>query len=88
MGGRVLNSPNFYQINSYVLNHDSKHTGMVDGMLLYAQTQGEGEMDYTYVNNDGNMFYVKSLDLNQDFQSIKAQLENIVTEVSSADLKN
>jgi 5-methylcytosine-specific restriction enzyme subunit McrC len=79
IGKNLLHSPNFYQINSYVLNHDAEHTGMVDGMLLYAQTQDEGKMNYSYPHRDGNVFYVKSLDLNQDFDSIKAQLENIVS---------
>ena len=78
IGKYLLLSPNFYQINSYVLNYDTEHSGLVDGLLLYAQTQAEGEMDYKYPNKDGNVFYVKSLDLNQDFQSIKNQLDNII----------
>lgn len=77
-GKHLLHSPNFYQINSYVLNYDANHTGKVDGMLLYAQTENEGEMNYTYPHRDGNFFYVKSLDLNQEFNVIKEQLEKIV----------
>jgi 5-methylcytosine-specific restriction enzyme subunit McrC len=50
-------------------------------MLLYAQTQDEGVMNYSYPHRDGNVFYVKSLDLNQDFDSIKAQLENIISDI-------
>ena len=79
IGKNLLHSPNFYQINSYVLNHDAKHTGMVDGLLLYAQTQDEGEMNYIYPHRDGNMFYVKSLDLNKNFDAIKEQLERILS---------
>ena len=81
IGKNVLHTPNFYQINSYVLNYDVKHTGKVDGMLLYAQTQNEGVINYSYPHRDGNVFYVKSLDLNQDFDSIKAQLENIISDI-------
>ena len=77
----MLHTNNFYQINSYVLNYDAEHTGKVDGMLLYAQTQDEGEMNYSYSHRDGNVFYVKSLDLNQDFDTIKAQLENIISDI-------
>ena len=79
IGRNMLQSSNFYQIYSYVLNYDTEHTGLVDGLLLYAQTQAEGEMDYTYPHKDGNVFYVKSLDLNQDFDSIKVQLENLIS---------
>ncbi len=78
MAKDVLHSPNFYQINSYVLNYDSKHTGLVDGLLLYAQTKNEGKLDYEYPSNDGNVFYIKSLDLNQPFELIKEQLENLI----------
>ena len=78
MGKYRINSPNFYQIYSYVHNYDKEHLGIVDGMLLYAQTQAEGKMDYQYQNKEGNTFYVKSLDLNQDFEVIKQQLVNII----------
>ena len=78
MEKKIVKSGNFYQINSYVLNYDSDHSGTVDGMLLYAQTQSEGKMDYSFKHKDGNVFYVKSLDLNQDFDDIKKQLDSIV----------
>ena len=77
-GKLQLHSPNFYQINSYVMNYDANHTGLVDGMLLYAQTEDEGEMNYSFPHRDGNIFYVKSLDLNQKFDAIKEQLEKII----------
>jgi len=77
-GKNILNTSNFYQIHTYVTNEDAEHTGKVDGMLLYAQTQWEGPMDYHYPLKDGNVIYTKSLDLNQDFKQIKAQLEEIV----------
>jgi len=61
------------------MNQDKGHKGDVDGMLLYAQTEAEGELNYVFPHKDGNKFYVKSLDLNQDFQAIKDQLEAIVS---------
>jgi 5-methylcytosine-specific restriction enzyme subunit McrC len=78
MGKNILKSLNFYQINSYVMNYDTDHTGLVDGMLLYAQTLSEGKMDFMYPHKDGNKLYVRSLDLNQDFDVIKKQLDSIV----------
>jgi 5-methylcytosine-specific restriction enzyme subunit McrC len=81
IGKNVHHTNNFYQINSYVLNYYVEHTVKDDGMLLSAQTQNEGVMNYSYPHRDGNVFYVKSLDLNQDFDSIKAQLENIISDI-------
>ena len=60
------------------MNYDTDHTGLVDGMLLYAQTLSEGKMDFMYPHKDGNKLYVRSLDLNQDFDHIKKQLDSIV----------
>lgn len=77
-GKNLLHSPNFYQINSYVFNYDTERKGSVDGMLLYAQTEDEGEMNYSYPHRYGNKFYVKSLDLNQKFDAIKEQLESVI----------
>ncbi len=78
LGKNVLHSPNFYQIFSYVQNYDSAHTGKVDGLLLYAQTELNGQLDFEYSGNDGNVFYIKSLDLSQHFEVIKEQLEKII----------
>jgi 5-methylcytosine-specific restriction enzyme subunit McrC len=75
----VIHSPNFYQIHSYVMNHDSEHKGRVDGMLLYVQTQNDGQLDFHYPFRDGNVIYIRSLDLKQDFEKIKEQLDGIVS---------
>ena len=62
-----------------LIKHGNENkTRKIDGMLLYAQTQSEGEMNFKSPHNDGNMFYVKSLDLNQKFDSIKKQLDSII----------
>ena len=51
--------------------------GEISGMLLYAKTDEE-----IYPNNEyqmsGNKITVRTLDLNCDFESIAAQLDNIV----------
>lgn len=74
--GKII-SENLYQIYSYVKNEDRDRTGNVSGMLLYAQTNSKEVLDYTY-NMDNNLINVKSIDLNQDFQSIRKQLNGIV----------
>lgn len=75
---QTIHSNNQNQILTYVLNHDRDHTGTTDGMLLYAKTQEEflpnGQMKW----HDGNMIYYRTLDLSQDFDGLKQQLENIV----------
>lgn len=73
-----IHSANQYQIFSYVMNHDRNHTGKTDGMLLYAKTQEEIVPDNQAKFADGNTIYYRTLDLNQDFENIKSQLESLV----------
>ena len=73
----TINSPNIYQIHSYVMNYDKNHTGKVDGMLLYAKTDADIQPDGKVVTNDGNILKFRVLDLNKDFNDIKSQLETI-----------
>lgn len=77
MGKISIHSPNLYQIHTYVTNEDKYHTGLVDGMLLYARTTSDIQPDAQFRNHDGNIFMVKTLDLSQDFKIIEDQLENI-----------
>ena len=74
-----LHSNNLYQIFAYVKNKDADlktqpHT--VSGMLLYAATDQSIQPDVSY-QMSGNKISVKTLDLNQDFSSIAAQLNAI-----------
>ena len=55
-GKDSIHSHNFYQILAYVNNYDVSHTGKVDGMLLYAQTQEEIVPDGKSTFKDGNLF--------------------------------
>lgn len=71
-------SPNLYQIHTYVMNEDKEHTGKVDGMLLYAKTTAGLQPNEILRTNDGNLLMIKTLDLAQDFENIKKNLELLV----------
>lgn len=78
----TLYSNNLYQIFTYVKNKDTEfgekpHT--VSGMLQYARTDETIQPDNVY-QMSGNKISVKTLDLNQDFPEIAAQLNEIVDE--------
>lgn len=75
----TIHSGNLYQIYTYVKNLDKDNTGNVSGLLLYAKTDEElaPNLSATFGKNQ---IMVKTLDLNQDFKNITAQLEQIITE--------
>lgn len=75
---QTIHSNNQNQILTYVLNHDRNHSGTTDGMLLYAKTQEEFQPNGQMKWHDGNTIYYRTLDLSQDFDGIKQQLENLV----------
>jgi 5-methylcytosine-specific restriction enzyme subunit McrC len=75
-GKRIYHSHNLYQIYAYVKNADRKRKGDVSGMLLYAKTDEAITPDSDSVIG-GNVISVKTLDLSQDFNGIKAQLERV-----------
>lgn len=79
----TFNSNNLYQILAYVNNMDVNHSGKVSGMLLYAQTDNEivGNSKYPLPNSSSSI-YIRTLDLNQTFDNIRNELENIVTLIS------
>lgn len=77
MGKASLISPNLYQIQAYVMNEDKYHTGLVDGMLLYARTDSGIQPNIQFKNLDGNIFMARTLDLSQDFKIIEEQLDSI-----------
>ena len=51
-------------------------------MLLYAAVEGEDLPD-EFVNIGGNDFYIKTLDLNQEFEKIQGQLDGIVSQFTA-----
>lgn len=73
-----IHSNNLYQINTYVTEHDRYGVGNVDGLLLYAKTQENIIPDAQMKKKNGSIIYFRTLDLNQDFQNISQQLDNIV----------
>lgn len=73
----TFHSANLYQIYSYVKNEDEESSGNVSGMLLYAQTNTQQPLDNTY-NMGGNQITVKSIDLNQEFDGIREQLDEVL----------
>ena len=79
-GVHTLHSGNLYQVFTYVKNKDAEfgdqpHT--VSGMLLYAQTDEVVQPNHVY-HMSGNKISVCTLDLNQGFSDIAAQLDSIV----------
>ena len=74
----TIHSANYYQIFTYVNSLDKKHTGKVDGMLLYAKTEEDIVPDGKQVQTDGNIIMFRTLDLNQDFEKIKKQLDALI----------
>lgn len=78
----TLHSANLYQVFTYVKNKEYELRDMahkVSGMLLYAKTDEEIQPNNTYFMS-GNRIDVKTLNLDGDFTSIKAQLDSIVKE--------
>lgn len=79
-GKDIHHSNNLYQIFAYVKN---KQIGLqendvnVSGMLLYAKTNEIIQPESDYIMS-GNNISVRTLDLNQDFEIIKKQLDDIV----------
>ena len=78
---RTVHSGNLYQIFTYVKNKEAEleRAGVpheVSGMLLYAKTDEEIQPDNTY-QMSGNRISAKTLDLNQPFEAIRAQLDGI-----------
>lgn len=74
---KSIRSGHMYQIYTYVKNLDRDRRGKVSVMLLYAHTEEEIVPDLDVVI-DGNRFLVKTLDLNQKFDTIQAQLNEFV----------
>lgn len=74
----TLRSSHLYQIFAYVKNLDTENTGDVSGLLLYAKASDDYFPDSEPVLIGGNKIGVCTLDLNQDFSEIAAQLERII----------
>lgn len=76
-GKSTLKSDNIYQIFAYVKNLDKDNTGKVSGALLYAKTDESITPDEEGVLA-GNKFIFTCLDMNQPFEEITKQMDNLV----------
>lgn len=79
-GTDMVDSGNLYQIFTYVKNKQLELPSFdVSGILLYAQTD-ESILPNVNYEMSGNSIAVKTLDLNQEFELIKEQLDEIANE--------
>ena len=84
-GKSTAHSANLYQMFSYVKNKEEglRRNGSaqaVSGLVLYAQTDAEKQPQATY-RMSGNEISIDTLDLDADFNDIRAQLDGIVHEL-------
>ena len=78
----TIRSNNLYQIYTYVKNYDATFGNdphEVSGMLLYAATDEEIQPNQTY-RMQNNRISVRTLNLNQEFSVIAAQLDEIAND--------
>ena len=79
----TLHSGNLYQVFTYVKNKQTACPEQeVAGMLLYAKTDEQVQPDHVY-HMSGNRISVRTLDLNQSFEEISGQLNQIAREYFS-----
>lgn len=80
-GKKEYHSGNIYQIHDYVM-HESYNNKerLISGMLLYAKTDEDIEKS-SEVYDMGHWFYVDTLDLNNNFNNIKDQLNNKIERI-------
>ena len=78
-GGTSYHGNNIYQINTYLLSAKADpryNTGIVEGMLLYAQTTENVSPDQFMVGR--NQIFIRTLDLNKKFATIAQSLDTLV----------
>lgn len=80
-GKEVLSPSNINQILSYVLHAQQEANGTVVGMLLYAKTHDEQDLREHWIDL-GHDFYCYTLDLDNDFEEIADQLDEIAQLIS------
>ena len=80
-GKETLRSSHLYQIRTYVDEYDREHTHKVDGMLLYAKTKAEDFEDGQITHRDDYTLYIRTLNLNTDFETIKKRLDSFIFQI-------
>ena len=74
----TLRNNHLYQIRTYVDEYDREHQHNVDGILLYAKTKEEIFEDAQITHRNGYTLYIRTLDLNSDFGTIKNRLDSFI----------
>lgn len=77
-GKPTVHSANLYQMLAYAKNADVHRDGSVSGLLLYARTHAPEQPDLDVVIQ-GNRIGARTLDLSQPWESLRAQLEDVLT---------
>jgi len=77
-GKESLRSNHLYQIQTYVNEYDKEHLHNVDGMLLYAKTRKDNLNDARITHHDGYSLFIRTIDLNTDFETIKKRLDSFI----------
>lgn len=76
---RAIHSDNLHQIFTCVKNKEAEFSNLpheVSGLLLYAKADEEIQLDAKY-RMSGNRIGVKTFDLGQSFEEIRAQLDGV-----------
>lgn len=76
-GKATVHSANLYQLLTYVKNEDTGRNGSVSGLLLYARTEAPKQPDLEVIIQ-GSRIRAQTLDLNQPWEHLANQLEEIV----------
>ena len=82
-GKKTTDSNNLYQMYAYVKNKadekekDGYDPSGVRGLILYAKTEDEEELDLEY-SMRGNKIFVKTLDMNDDWDKIEGRLNSFI----------
>ncbi|KLU08478.1 hypothetical protein ABL57_17770 [Kocuria sp. SM24M-10] len=74
----TVHSANLYQVLTYTKNADVNRDGSVSGMLLYACTEAPQRPDLDVVIQ-GNRIGARTIDLNQAWHLLRAQLDDVAT---------
>lgn len=75
-GKSTIHSGHLYQLLTYVKNKDRARDGSVSGVLLYARTDAEAQPHLDVVIQ-GSRIGARTLDLNQPWEHIAAELEGL-----------
>lgn len=86
-GKKTIHSHNIYQIFTYVKNKAAEDSSLeVGGLLLYAKTDDEQQVYGDYLIS-GNYIGATTLDLSQDFQTVKDKLDSIGNKLYMGEIK-